>query len=202
MFNRVGAGSPRGRSAAGDGRDDADDLAVPQGRREPVEEPDVLVGDEDVHEAPQVARLVVETLAETGVRVVERAAAPRRRSRRRRETSDAPPDRLRSCVGMRTVTVISGWTSWTRSARQAGERRVERVERRRDRRRRTACRRDRVERLEPVTGHVDDDTLVGADDAVGGELGRASRSSRRPRSHRRCPRCARAAGSRRRSRRR
>ena len=79
-------------------------------------------------------------------------------------TSDAPPERLRSCVGMRTVTPSAG------HGLLDVERGVERVERRRDRRGRAARRRDRLERLQPVAGDVDDDALVGADHAVGREL--------------------------------
>ena len=41
-----------GDSAAGDGGDDRQRLAVGHGRVEAPEEADVLVGEEDVHEAP------------------------------------------------------------------------------------------------------------------------------------------------------
>ncbi len=77
-------------------------------------------------------------------------------------TSPAPPVRVRSWVGMRTWSACS-------SSKVDGV--VERVEGRGDRGRRPHVGRDGVDRLEAVAGDVGDDPLVGADDALGGELG-------------------------------
>ena len=55
----------------GHGGDDAHDLAGRDRRVEVLQEADVLVGDEDVDEAPQRTRLVEDALAEPGVRGVE-----------------------------------------------------------------------------------------------------------------------------------
>ena len=125
-------------SAAGDGGDDADDLAVGDRGVEASQEADVFVGDEHVDEAAQRARVVEEALAETGVLRRRAPSGPRRRSSASTSTSEAPPERLRSCVGMRTVTP---------SALRLldVERVVERVERRRDGRGRAARGRDRLD---------------------------------------------------------
>ena len=70
-----------------------------------LQEADVLVGDEHVDEAAQLARVVEEPLGEAGVRGVERLQHLGDRAGLDR-TSAAPPERLRSCVGMRTVTAM------------------------------------------------------------------------------------------------
>src|SRR5215813_14107536 len=82
-----------------------------------------------------------------------------------RLTSAAPPARLRSWVGMRTVTATSGLLE------ECWERGPERVERRWDRRCDAHVRLDGVERLEPVARDVRDDPFVPAHHAVGRELG-------------------------------
>ena len=51
-------------SAAGDGRDDGDGLAVGHRGVEALEEPHVVVGDEDVDEPTQAALIVEEALGE------------------------------------------------------------------------------------------------------------------------------------------
>src|SRR3954452_24930479 len=78
-------------------------------------------------------------------------------------TSDAPPARARSWVGIRIVTAMA-------SSLLDVERGVECVETRRDRGGGAAGRGDRLEGLQSVTSDVDDDALVGADRAVGREL--------------------------------
>src|SRR3984957_6794800 len=58
-------------SAASDGRDDRDGLAGGPRGGQPVEEADVLVGEEDVDEPAELAGVVEEALGETGVAGVE-----------------------------------------------------------------------------------------------------------------------------------
>ena len=94
-------------SAAGHRGDDRDGLAVGHRRVEPLEEADVVVGHEDVHEAAQAAVVVEQAVGEAGVRRPRGSRGPRRRCALD-GTSVAPPVRVRSVVGTRTVTVMRG----------------------------------------------------------------------------------------------
>ena len=58
-------------ATSGDGRDNRDRLAVPYRCAEPLEEPDVLVGDEHVHEPAEIAVLLEESVGEARVGRIE-----------------------------------------------------------------------------------------------------------------------------------
>src|SRR5438045_4161229 len=63
--------APVTESAPGDGGDDADDAAVVERGVDTLHEPDVLVGDEHVDEAAQLALVVEQPLGEAGMLRVE-----------------------------------------------------------------------------------------------------------------------------------
>ena len=94
------------RSAAGDGGDDADRLAVGDLGVEAVEVAHVVVVDEHVDELAQVAVLVEQTVLEAGwaasSALMTSTSVPAATS-----TVDAPPDSGRRVVGMRTVTAMA-----------------------------------------------------------------------------------------------
>ncbi len=101
---------PRGRnqaggSAAGHRRDDGDGLALGHRGLEALEEADVLVGHEDVHEAAQRPGVVEQAVGETGVGGVEVLRGPPRRWIRPGTAPLRRPDRVLSWAGMRTVTL-------------------------------------------------------------------------------------------------
>src|SRR6478672_6205826 len=62
----------RSDGSAGDGRNDRHGLPIGDFRIEAVEEANVLVGDEHIDEAPQLAGVVEQPLAETGMSLLER----------------------------------------------------------------------------------------------------------------------------------
>ena len=92
-------------------------------RVDALQEADVLVGDEHVDEAAQLARRRRRAARRSrGARPRAPSSTSRDGRRRRRVTSDAPPESSRNCVGMRTVTAIDSVLLDRR------ERLVERVE--------------------------------------------------------------------------
>ena len=181
-------------SAAGDGGEDRDDVAVGDLGVELVEVPDVVVVHVDVDELVQAARRRRRAgPARPGYAVDELVRTPRRRSRRRPRPTARRRRAARSRVGRRTSTAItSSYKSdpcgrdWLRRSVRCGRSR-RRGARCRPRRRVAVLDLDEHERLRPraldpvrgADGHVDGRPRP----RPGGSRRRASpRPRRRPRT--------------------